>query len=619
MTEQEASVVEAASLAASQQQAMHTTALEHANETSNSSFLSSDNPSASKPKNAEQQIESSTKLIAQQADQLLYIEGLYGKSGIDPSVREAVSSVVTDVASSAAADHNNDGDRNHSDYIEMLWQRSSISPDIRQMVSSLVSSALHAELPRIAKPDKAVKPLKPKESRHVSIEADEAAQGSAVHSPSAQLTEGEQRLLLDAAEKTKHWRAEAEDRKRRLREIQEAEDERQRQVLEDMERRRREELHRIEERKKAEKEARRLKRQQDMEERRAEREKLLELERELRVKQGDRPRHEIMEDEFKEKFVMPELERRKRELAERRKAFAPLNKREMDEHAKKIDEELRAKETQKTEERRSRLAQELSQMPKPSISRTRASEMLIQEERERRLRAEAEEQERKAKLEKSKQYGKLVREMYVPSIDEEKRMEVEVRKEKAKHAMPARKARPSETVGNGSISSPHKPNTAASWSGHEGTQEPRQSSQDDPGIMSEAGSAVKPRQNRKPKRKTVAEPLPTLPSPNSEELEKRKAERKKADQYLQQRRYQREEKDRERKSSASPVRDNKWQQEFLNPKLTHEQKLDLVQTKTREMERIASEKELNGQTDETAEIYVDAIKAKLSLLEQLNH
>ena len=50
-----------------------------------------------------------------------------------------------------------------------------------------------------------------------------------------------------------------------------------------------------------------------------------------------RPQYKSLEDRYQEKVLLPELERRKEELAKKRLIFKPLNHEEMEEHAKRYE------------------------------------------------------------------------------------------------------------------------------------------------------------------------------------------------------------------------------------------------------------------------------------------
>lgn len=141
--------------------------------------------------------------------------------------------------------------------------------------------------------------------------------------------------------------------------------------------------------------------------------------------------HEKLEESYITQVIMPELEKKKAELAQKRMMFQPMSRTELIDHAKKHDEILRDLQVRREKEAHSRsIDLQYRQISKSFHSK--AQEILMEEERKAREDKEKEESERKKRLDKKSQYSELVKELYRPTVDELKKQEMQLLVEKLK-------------------------------------------------------------------------------------------------------------------------------------------------------------------------------------------
>ncbi|OMJ84134.1 hypothetical protein SteCoe_14826 [Stentor coeruleus] len=136
------------------------------------------------------------------------------------------------------------------------------------------------------------------------------------------------------------------------------------------------------------------------------------------------PYYKHIEEEFVYKVEIPELERRKRELQQKREMFKPISLSEIREHAKKVEAMMQEIQTRKKQSQRSRILDERI----ANISHIK-TKMLVDVIKEKRQVAEAETlkyNEKKNRYDKKKQYSQIVNEMFPPSIDKFKEQEMKL-------------------------------------------------------------------------------------------------------------------------------------------------------------------------------------------------
>lgn len=136
----------------------------------------------------------------------------------------------------------------------------------------------------------------------------------------------------------------------------------------------------------------------------------------------DTPLYKRLEENYEKNILLPELQRKKEELAKKRELYRPLSKLELDEHAKRHDDLLRMKQV---EQSRERLEVKRDQYEASRYATKFTYNLLAQKQRE------LEEEKKKAlkpreMYEKKKEYGRLVKETRPPQISEKKKLELKL-------------------------------------------------------------------------------------------------------------------------------------------------------------------------------------------------
>lgn len=128
-----------------------------------------------------------------------------------------------------------------------------------------------------------------------------------------------------------------------------------------------------------------------------------------------KPRYVQIEQRYEESIALPNLEEKKHRLAELRKYFAPIKHEELQEHAKHYDE---MKRTQ-IEATQHKYKQPKHTDPDPSklYYKGRYGEIVDQEDREFKEALVKQDVERRRLIEKRKQYGVLVTDIYKPETN----------------------------------------------------------------------------------------------------------------------------------------------------------------------------------------------------------
>ena len=155
-------------------------------------------------------------------------------------------------------------------------------------------------------------------------------------------------------------------------------------------------------------------------------------EKEFREVITSKPLYVKIEENYEEQVLMPELEKKKAELAKKREFFQPIKKQEIAEHMKKYQEN--SLENQMRREIHNKNKQiEFKYNNSAYIIKSKFTENILEEEKKKKEEKEQQEQGKKKLLEKKKNYSSVVKEMFAPSIDEFKRQEMLLIQEKLKH------------------------------------------------------------------------------------------------------------------------------------------------------------------------------------------
>lgn len=137
---------------------------------------------------------------------------------------------------------------------------------------------------------------------------------------------------------------------------------------------------------------------------------------------GVKPLYKQMEDAYKQKVIMPQLEKHKAELARKRIAYKPLDPEELKEHSRHHDELKRQYEfRRKKEYEQKNLDAQLNQATNSMQSKFTIA--VLEEEKRKKEEQEKANQEKLLNAHKRLQYSKLVKEMFPPVIDESRKLD----------------------------------------------------------------------------------------------------------------------------------------------------------------------------------------------------
>ncbi|CAG9336058.1 unnamed protein product [Blepharisma stoltei] len=333
------------------------------------------------------------------------------------------------------------------------------------------------------------------------------------------------------------------------------------------------------------------KRIEELKQRAEERKKDIETRKEIGQKEyqkvvSNKPLFKQMEDKFNQQVLMPELEKKKAELAKKRMLFQPINPQEIYEHSKKINEIRKEQEQRRQKELVQRSLEEQVNFLSPNLQ-SHFTEAIMEEERRKREEAEKVKEDVINRKLKMMQYADLVKEMFQPSVDKSKQTELEERIEKIK-------TKPRKMVNKTSVKS---------WSGRESGNENEETGSE--------GAISKP---KKWKRKPLD--LPPGKPPKKEFI--------KID-YLAEMRKEKDGKD----PLPSRAVNLNWEHELEDENLTPEEKANRIRHKAELMEKKARIQEFNigkmniqnhqgiEATEQVNDMIIGSIKAKLALLQQV--
>ena len=185
------------------------------------------------------------------------------------------------------------------------------------------------------------------------------------------------------------------------------------------------------------KEEEKRKRVEEMIQKKEKRKKDLEYYKEVGEKEfkeafSTKPLYVKIEENYEDQVLMPELEKKKAELARKRELFQPIRKHEIIEHMKRYQEysyesQVRREQSLKNKEI------EFKYNNSAGVFKSKFTENILEEERLKKEEQEKIEQEKKKLIEKKKKYSSIVKEMFIPSVDVFKRQEMLLIQEKLKH------------------------------------------------------------------------------------------------------------------------------------------------------------------------------------------
>jgi len=290
--------------------------------------------------------------------------------------------------------------------------------------------------------------------------------------------------------------------------------------------------------------------------------------------------HEEIEERYAKDIVMPELEKKKKQLESIRKFHKPIKKEELDEHEKNYQEKIKVEREKQRMKREKWYADIGYGVYDENRYKTKFYEKALEEGKNKAEKKRVNSQTRKRKQEKMNNYAKIVKEMHWPEVSEKKRKELQEMK---------------ELVENGS-----KPKFRS----------PKLNNKYNTSARGSSSSSDRPQEIKKPKW-NFHNPMVPKPQPKKEPI--------KID-WLGDRRAMRQDKEKEIMNNSQS-----WKAIATNATLDDQAKLQLLKAKTRMLEENAHRKEqmnkIRGSTMEGTvevnEMLIGAIESKLSLLDNI--
>jgi len=396
----------------------------------------------------------------------------------------------------------------------------------------------------------------------------------------------------DAEEFVKKVKAIQKEIKKRKKEKQKQIEEQQKKETEEKEKREKEEA----EQKAKQKEEEAKKKAEEIEAKRKERQLLAKLASEVPSKKTYL--YQKMNQEFVKEIEMPELEKRKKEIAEKRNVYKPIRLVEIEEFKKKHDELMKKSEEEREKERLKRIHDELKYHQKVLKElKTAFTDEVIKKDSLIREKIKEEEDAIQERFTKMKDYAKIVKENYKPTVSttkaEELKKHIESLKTKPREAKKLTKEdlkirTPAER--NASLDSKVQPSKSA--------KSPR------PII-------------KKKKCSDSTRSIDLSKAENKKEIPENKI---KKINYLEE--FAKKRKESNRRSMPEVI----YQKVVTDANLSSQEKYQLIKAQTEVLEQNARQKEelmsikKDMQTNvsvgaEVSDMYINAIKAKLSLLE----
>ncbi|CAG9332015.1 unnamed protein product [Blepharisma stoltei] len=291
---------------------------------------------------------------------------------------------------------------------------------------------------------------------------------------------------------------------------------------------------------------------------------------------SEKPLFKKIQDNYQQSVLMPELEKKKAELAKKRNLFKPLDHYDLVEHSRHHDEIMQEFDERRKQNLKNRSLEH--KMNAASLSlKSRFTDTILEEEKKKKEEFEKEGINKKILYDKKLQYAELVKEMFQPSIDPYKKHEMQLIVERLKH--------------NAIVRSTIYTKSSRSVS------ERRSDSSREKETKSVLG------------KKWKENPMIPKPKPKREPI---------FVDYLGERRKLRGSEPR------SEIQKIDWEDDLYDENLTEEEKAEKLKAKAAMMEKIAkrNETKINGANslevaDQVDEMYINSIKAKLAVLEKV--
>ncbi len=144
--------------------------------------------------------------------------------------------------------------------------------------------------------------------------------------------------------------------------------------------------------------------------------------------------YQKMTQQYEQEVEMPELEKRKREIAEKRNVYKPIRLVEIAEFQKKHDEQMMQSATERKKEQLRRLQEQFRYNQKVDKElKSVFTEEVIKKDSAVREKIKEEEDQVKERHQRMKSYAKMVKESHQPTVSSAKALELKKQVEQLKH------------------------------------------------------------------------------------------------------------------------------------------------------------------------------------------
>ncbi|CAG9320225.1 unnamed protein product [Blepharisma stoltei] len=149
-------------------------------------------------------------------------------------------------------------------------------------------------------------------------------------------------------------------------------------------------------------------------------------------KSFEKPTFQVLEEKFKTNIELPELEKRKTELAKIHLLYRPLSHDDLECHAQKLEEIHKEAEKRREKEKSEKKTDE--KIDAATIAQLQTTSLIkaIEQQKKEKLEKDREAYEKKIMSQKQRNYAEIVKEMFTPVIDMKKRYELLMKIEKRK-------------------------------------------------------------------------------------------------------------------------------------------------------------------------------------------
>ena len=132
-----------------------------------------------------------------------------------------------------------------------------------------------------------------------------------------------------------------------------------------------------------------------------------------------------MEKQYERNIDIPQLERKKKDLESRRNLYKPIDGNEIKEHEKKYEENKKLKE----QDNRIKNLKDIEQkkLTTKKYDYSRFLQKALENDNESRYRNEKSKEKRKELMEKQQKYQSIIKDLFKPKVDIEKKKELELR------------------------------------------------------------------------------------------------------------------------------------------------------------------------------------------------